>query len=123
MVLSAEFASNKGNLPWPLEKGVIVQFYGKQKHPVFSAIETVNNGIDIATDKNTTVRAVFDGTISRIFFIKGAGKAILINHGEYFSVYSGLKEISVKVGEKVLSKEKIGDGYNSRIRAKNRITL
>ena len=105
---SAEFVSNKGNLPWPLEKGVIVQFYGKQKHPVFIAVETINNGIDIATDQNTIVRTVFDGTISRIFFIKGAGKAILINHGEYFSVYSGLKEISVKVGEKVLSKEKIG---------------
>ena len=69
---------------------------------------TINNGIDIATNQNTIVRTVFDGTISRIFFIKGAGKAILINHGEYFSVYSGLKEISVKVGEKVLSKEKIG---------------
>jgi len=108
MVLSSEFASNKGKLPWPLEKGIIVQFYGKQKHPVFSAIETINNGIDIATDKNTVVRAIFDGTISRIFFIKGAGKAILINHGEYFSVYSGLKEVSVIVGEKVLSKEKIG---------------
>jgi len=108
MVLSSEFASNKGKLPWPLEKGVIVQFYGKQKHPVFAAIETINNGIDIATDKNTVVRAIFDGTISRIFFIKGAGKAILMNHGEYFSVYSGLKEVSVIVGEKVLSKEKIG---------------
>ena len=108
IVLSAEFASNKGKLPWPLEKGVIVQFYGKQKHPVFTAVETINNGIDIATNQNTIVRTVFDGTISRIFFIKGAGKAILINHGEYFSVYSGLKEISVKVGEKVLSKEKIG---------------
>ena len=108
MVLSSEFASNKGNLPWPLSKGVIVQFYGKQKHPVFSGVETFNNGIDIATDKNTVVRAVFDGTISRIFFIKGAGKAILMNHGEYFSVYSGLTEVSVKVGDMLLAKEKIG---------------
>ncbi len=106
--LSAEFAANKGSLPWPLDEGVVVQFYGKQKHPIFSAIETINNGIDIATEKNTTVRTVFDGTVSRIFFIKGTGKAILINHGEYFSVYSGLKDVSVKVGEKVLSKEKIG---------------
>ena len=75
---------------------------------MFSDIETINNGIDIATDQNAIVRTVFDGIISRIFFIKGSGKAILINHGEYFSVYSGLKEISVKAGEKVLSKEKIG---------------
>jgi len=108
MELSSEFNSNKGKLPWPLEKGVIVQEYGKQKHAVFPGIETFNNGIDIATDKKAIVRAVFDGTISRIFFIKGEGKAILINHGEYFSVYSGLTEVSVKVGDKLLSKEKIG---------------
>ena len=107
MALSSEFKNNKGKLPWPLEKGVIVQRYGKQKHSVFAGVETVNNGIDIATDKNTIVRAVFDGTISRIFFIKGDGKAILINHGEYFSVYSGLKEVSVKTGAKVMAKEPI----------------
>lgn len=108
MALSTEFSKNKGKLPWPMEKGVIVQGYGKQKHPVFAGVETFNNGIDIATDINTAVRVIFDGTISRIFFIKGEGKAILVNHGEYFSVYSGLKEVSVKVGDKVLSKEKIG---------------
>ena len=107
MALSSEFKNNKGKLPWPLEKGVVVQRYGKQKHSVFAGVETVNNGIDIATDKNTIVRAVFDGTISRIFFIKGDGKAILINHGEYFSVYSGLKEVSVKTGEKIIAKEPI----------------
>lgn len=108
VILSKEFVSNKGNLPWPLSKGVIVQYYGKQKHPVFSSVETFNNGIDIATDKNALVRTVFDGVVSRIFFIKGSGKAVLINHGEYFSVYSGLEEVYVKTGEKVLSKEKIG---------------
>ena len=106
--LSKEFATNKGNLPWPIEEGVVVQFYGKQKHPIFSGVETINNGIDISTEKNAIVRTVFDGDVSRIFFIKGTGKAILINHGEYFSVYSGLKDVYVKAGEKVLSKEKIG---------------
>ena len=108
LALSSEFANNKGKLPWPLEKGVIVSSYGKQEHVVFAGIETFNNGIDIATNKNTKVRTVFDGTVSRIFFIKGEGKAVLINHGEFFSVYSGLKEVMVKAGEKVLSKEKIG---------------
>ncbi len=108
LTLSSEFAKNQGKLPWPLEKGVVISTYGKQKHVVFSGVETFNNGIDIATERNTIVRAVFDGTISRIFFIKGEGKAILINHGEYFSVYSGLKEVQVKAGEKILAKEKIG---------------
>jgi len=108
LALSSEFNNNKGMLPWPLEKGIIVVQYGKQKHAVFSGVETFNNGIDIATDKNSVVRVVFDGSISRIFFIKGEGKAILVNHGEYFTVYSGLKEVVVKVGDKVLSKEKLG---------------
>ena len=69
IALSSEFANNKGKLPWPLEKGVIVSKYGKQEHVVFAGVETVNNGIDIATNKNTKVRTVFDGTVSRIFFI------------------------------------------------------
>ncbi len=108
LALSSEFANNKGKLPWPLEKGVIISRYGKQKHAVFAGVETFNNGLDIATDQNATVRVIFDGTVSRIFFIKGEGKAVLINHGEYFSVYSGLKEVSVKTGDKLFSKQKIG---------------
>jgi len=121
MALSSEFNNNKGKLPWPLAKGVIVQGYGKQKHAVFAGIETFNNGIDIATDKNTSVRAIFDGTVSRIFFIKGEGKAILMNHGEYFSVYSGLKEVSVKVGDKLLAKEKIGVVFTQEIEGKTEL--
>lgn len=108
IALSKEFSNNKGKLPWPLEKGVIIASYGKQKHSVFAGVETFNNGIDIATDPNSAVRAVFDGIVSRIFFIKGEGKAILINHGEFYSVYSGLADVSVKAAQKVASKEKIG---------------
>jgi len=121
MALSSEFNNNKGKLPWPLAKGVIVQGYGRQKHAVFAGVETFNNGIDIATDKNMKVRAVFDGTVSRIFFIKGEGKAILMNHGEYFSVYSGLKEVSVKVGDKLLAKEKIGVVFTQEIEEKTEL--
>ena len=121
MALSSEFNNNKGKLPWPLAKGVIVQRYGKQKHAVFAGLETFNNGIDIATDKNMIVRAVFDGTVSRIFFIKGEGKAILMNHGEYFSVYSGLKEVSVKVGDKLLAKEKVGLVFTQEIEDKTEL--
>ena len=106
--LSDNFLENKGELPWPLDKGIIVQGFGKQQHEVFKNIETYNNGIDIVTDKGTKVRAVFDGKVSRIFLIKGEGKVILINHGEYFSVYSGLTQLSVQMGEKVYSKQEIG---------------
>ena len=108
VVLSNKFADNKGKLPWPIDNGIVVGKYGKQKHEVFSSVETFNNGIDIATNKNTAVRSIFDGKISRIFFIKGEGRAVLINHGSYFTVYSGLKEITVEVNEKIMANEKIG---------------
>ena len=107
-LLSDSFLENKGKLPWPLDKGLIVEAFGKQKNAVFKDVETYNNGVDIATEEGAKVRTVFDGKISRIFLIKGAGKVILINHGEYFSVYSGLKEVSVKLGVKVYAKEEIG---------------
>ena len=107
-LLSDQFSSNRGNMPWPLEEGLIVSYFGKQKHPVFGNVETFNNGINIATSENTIIRSVFKGKVSRIFFIKGEGKAVLINHGEYFTVYSGLKEVTVKLGDEVLTKEKIG---------------
>ena len=121
MALSSEFNNNKGKLPWPLEKGVIIQAYGKQKHTFLAGIETFNNGIDIVTDENMNIRAVFDGTVSRIFFIKGEGKAILLNHGEYFTVYSGLKEVSVKVGDKMLAKEKLGIVFTQEIEEKTEL--
>ena len=107
-LLSDQFSANKGNMPWPLEQGLIVSYFGKQKHHVFGNVETFNNGINIATNENAIIRSVFNGRVSRIFFIKGEGKAVLINHGEYFTVYSGLKTVSVKLGDEVLTKEQIG---------------
>ena len=115
MELSSNFASNKGSLPWPLEKGIITERYGIQTNKHIAGVETKNNGINFHTDEGQSVRVVFDGTVSRIFFIKGKGKAILVNHGSYFTVYSGLKDVVVKVGEKVISKQKIGTVVTSEL--------
>ena len=81
----------------------------------FSEVQTFNNGVDIVTEKNAKVNAIFDGKISRIFVVKGEGKAILISHGEFYTVYSGLQEVVVETGEKVLTREKIGEvRYNEK---------
>ena len=105
--LSDSFSANKGKLPWPVERGVIVQRFGIQPHPVLKGIETLNNGIKIITDQGASVRAVFEGTVSRIIDLPGSGKAIILSHGDYFSVYSGLAEVYVKRGQKVALKESI----------------
>ena len=106
--LADNFTSSKGKLPWPVERGVIIERFGVQAHPVLRGIETFNNGVKITTKEGALIRAVYEGTVSRIIDIPGAGKAVILSHGDYFSVYSNLLEVSVKRGQSVLIKEKIG---------------
>lgn len=106
--LSANFESNKGKLPWPVERGVITGNFGKHRHPVLPGIEIENNGIDITTSKAATVRSIFEGTVTSVFTIPGAGKNIIISHGAYRSVYTNMQEVFVTTGEKVETKQAIG---------------
>lgn len=106
--LSADFEKNRGKLPWPVERGVITQKFGDNPHPVLAGIMVPNNGVNIATNQNAQIRAVFDGTVSGVFSIPGAGKNVIINHGGYRSVYSNLKEVFVSKGQTISAKEAIG---------------
>lgn len=106
--LSANFEKNKGKLPWPVERGVITSKFGSNPHPVLAGIVVPNNGINIATNANAQVRAIFEGTVSGVFSIPGAGSNVIINHGGYRSVYSNLNEVYVTKGQKVEIKEVIG---------------
>lgn len=115
--LSNDFASNYGKLPWPVEKGIITGKFGKQPHPVISGVTIENNGITISTEKSAAVRAVFQGTVSSILLIPGAGKVVVLNHGSYRTVYTNLKEVFVTKGQQVSTKEYLGsiverDGKN-----------
>ena len=106
--LSDNFASNKGKLPWPVEKGYIVGKFGQQPHPVLRGIVVNNDGIEISTNKGAMARACFEGEVSGIIVIPGAGKAVLIRHGEYRTVYANLAEVYVSKGDKVSTKQSIG---------------
>lgn len=106
--LGADFEKNKGKLPWPVEKGTITSRYGRQPHPVLKGIEINNNGIDIACEKGAPVRSVFRGEVSSIIVIPGAGKAVVVNHGAYRTVYSNLRDATVVKGQKVDTKQQVG---------------
>ena len=106
--LSASFAANRGKLPWPIERGVISETYGVHQHPVLRNVKTKNNGIDIATAKNSEARTVFGGEVVSVTSITEANKAVIIKHGEYFTVYTNLDEVFVKRGDMVSTKEIIG---------------
>ena len=106
--LSSSFAGNKGKLPWPVETGIISQGYGTFPHPSLKGITLENDGIDIRTQPNSNVRAVFDGVVTKITSIPGYGNTLIIKHGEYFTMYSRLKSISVTTGQTIKAKAVIG---------------
>jgi septal ring factor EnvC (AmiA/AmiB activator) len=108
IALGKSFESNRGKLPWPVSKGSITESYGKNAHPTLPNVYTNNNGIDIGAPKNSQVRAVFDGEVTSVLNIPGAGKVVIIKHGAYRTVYSNLQEAYVSVGDKVSSKQSIG---------------
>lgn len=105
--LSASFAGNRGRLPWPVERGVIVDRFGTHAHPVLKGVTINNNGVDIETDNGATARAVFDGEVTGIAQIAG-DLAVLVRHGEYITVYANLMSVSVQRGDKVGVKDPLG---------------
>lgn len=106
--LAASFSSNKGKLPWPVEKGMVVKSFGTHQHPQFPNVTTSSSGVEIATEDNAPVRAIFEGQVMSIQVIKGANKVLFIQHGDYISVYSNLGTVTVQKGDKVSTKQKIG---------------
>lgn len=111
--LATSFTNNKGKLPWPVEKGIVVKQYGKQQHPQLPNVTTFNSGVEIATESNSKARAVFNGEVMEIQQLKGANKAVYIQHGSYITVYNNLVDILVKKGDKVTTKQEIGTIYNN----------
>lgn len=106
--LMNDFEKNKGLFPWPVDKGIITGHFGKQNHDVLENIQINNNGIDISVSGGSDAHAIFEGTVSKIIVIPNAGKAVLLRHGEYLSVYFQLSNVYVKAGDKVSTRQKLG---------------
>jgi septal ring factor EnvC (AmiA/AmiB activator) len=110
-LVGTNFEQNKQRLPWPVDRGIIVEHFGIHQHPVLSNVQVQNNGINIATETGAKVRAIFNGEVSRVFGITGGNTAVIIRHGTYLSVYSNLREVVVKKGDIVTTKQNIGTVY------------
>lgn len=105
------FEQNKRRLPWPTERGIITEHFGVHRHPVLTNVQIRNNGINISTEAGARVRAIFNGEVSRVFAITGGNSAVIIRHGKYLTVYSNLREVVVKKGDKVSTDQTIGTVY------------
>ena len=112
-VLAANFVSNKGSLPWPVEMGLIKLRYGKQRHPIVKTATIQSNGVRIATEKSAKVRAVFNGEVSAVIVIKNGNPTVLIQHGNYYTAYKNLAKVYVKKGDKVKTKQNIGEVFTN----------
>ncbi len=105
--LAASFAANRQNLPWPVERGIVTSRFGKQSHPIAKGVIINNTGIDITTERNAKARASFGGEVS-IVRIPGGAFAVIIRHGNYFTVYQNIAELKVSNGEKVNNGQELG---------------
>ncbi len=109
--LAKSFLGSKGKLPWPVEKGVVKVRYGKQPSPIDRSIVINSNGVRISTSKGAKVRAVFNGEVLRIIKPKRSNPTVLIKHGNYITVYKNLGKLYVKPGDKVKTKQEIGEVF------------
>lgn len=106
--LSATFYASKGRLPWPVDNGIVSQTFGVHNHPVIKHVKIRNNGINISTTKGSVVHAVYSGTVVSVVPITNTNIAIIVQHGDYFTVYSLLDKVLVHVGESVKTGQKLG---------------
>jgi septal ring factor EnvC (AmiA/AmiB activator) len=107
-LIANNFKANKGKLPWPVEKGFVSLGYGDQAHPVYKTLVVHNSGVEITTDQGASARAVFGGEVISVMVLSPVNKAVMIQHGDYFTVYQNLSSVSVSKGDKVSTKQPIG---------------
>jgi len=107
------FASNKGKLPWPVERGVVKVRYGSQRSPIDPTVEINSNGVRIATEKNSRVRAVFNGEVLAVAGQKYSNPTVLIRHGNYITAYRNLSKVYVKKGDKIVTNQEIGEVFTN----------
>ncbi len=112
--LASKFTENRGKLPWPVVKGLVVRGYGKQAHPTLPGITVESNGIYIETEDGAKARAIFEGTVLAIQSVSGQF-AVYIQHGNYISIYNNLEQVYVKKGDKIATKQDIGIIHTDRV--------
>lgn len=111
--LSEKFEKNKGKLPWPVEEGVVTARFGTNPHPVLANISVINNGINIATAEGNPVRAIFGGKVSNVLFNPTFQWAVIVKHGDFYTVYAQLASVDVVKGEEISIKQNIGTAYTN----------
>jgi septal ring factor EnvC (AmiA/AmiB activator) len=116
--LAAKFELNKGELPWPIEEGLITRRFGQQPHPTFPGITINSTGLHMVTRRGKSAAAIFDGNILNVLVTSEGRKNVLIQHGNYISSYNNLDKLYVRKGDVVKTGEKIGQIFTDKVSGK-----
>lgn len=115
LALGSSFAASRARLPWPVQRGFVSERFGVHPHPVLKGLKVSNPGIDIQTNADEPVRAIYDGIVMNVEYVMGSQNVVAIQHGDYYTIYAKLKNVTVKMGERVKAREPIGTvGTDSR---------
>ena len=112
--LAASFVANKGRLPWPVEKGIVIQKFGTQRHPVVRTTTIKSNGVTLSVPEEAEARSVFEGKVLNIVQFKGSNPIVLVQHGNYITSYKNLSKVYVKKGDKLSAKQAIGQIFTNK---------
>lgn len=107
-ILSSSFQATRGNMPWPVSNGVITSKFGRQPHPADPELFIDNNGIDIKTNTNADIKSIYKGKVVRIFDMPTYQTCVMVKHGDFFTVFSHLKSITVSEGAEVNAGQVLG---------------
>ena len=119
LALAKSFELNKGKLPWPVSRGVVIQKFGTQPHPVVRTAKIKSNGIVIATEKSAKVKTVFKGIVLSVLKFRGSNPTVLVQHGNYITAYKNLAKVFVEKGDNLDSGQVIGEVYNNESSGKS----
>ena len=121
IALAKNFELNKGKLPWPVSRGVVIQRFGTQPHPVVKTAKIKSNGIIIATEKSAKVKTVFKGQVLSVLKFRGSNPTILIQHGNYITAYKNLSKVFVSKGDVLESGQAIGEVFTNKTNSQSTI--
>lgn len=121
VALTGSFSGNRGHLPSPIDRGSVISSFGEHPHPEFQNIKIKNNGIDIISPPGTQAKVIFDGEVSSVLFITNLNYVVIIRHGDFLTVYSNLKDVTVKKGDKVKTRQPLGTVFTEQGESKSRL--
>ncbi len=121
--LANRFVQNKGNLPWPVERGLVVRRFGKQAHPTLKGITIQSTGLHIVTDKGSNAESIFNGEVLSILTLSEGKKSVMIRHGNYITAYNNLEEVYVSESDKVKTGQALGKIFTDKVTGKTKLVF